>query len=385
MPDRLEGPIHVSVLSLTLSRRIRRTPFSAFNEARGVKGYTVYNHMLLPTVVQSAVDDYWHLKKHVQIWDVGCERQVEIKGPDAARLVQSMTCRDLRNATPLQCLYAPLVDEAGGLVNDPIVIKLEQQRYWLSIADSDVLLWAKGLAAGGRLEVTVREPNVWPLAVQGPKSDELLSRVFGDEIRNIRFFRSRWFKFLDHPLLIARSGWSKQGGFEIYVDDKALGEVIVEALWTAGQSLHVRAGCPNLIERIEGALLSYGNDMTLLNNPLECGLDKYCQLDSDLNFIGRDALAEIKLRGVSRKIVGLNLEGEMLPACVEPWSVSHSGMPVGEVTSAAISPQLGCGIALAMLNAGHWQPGHVVVVETPDGPRKANVCRIPFIEKGNSS
>ena len=152
---------------LTVSRRIRGTPFSFFNEAQGVKAYTVYNHMLLPTVFRSVEDDYWHLKEHVQIWDVGCERQVEITGPDAARLVQWMTARDLRNAVPLQCLYAPLVDERGGLVNDPIVIKLDHQRYWLSIADSDVLLWAKGLAIGAGLDVMVREPDVWPLAVQG--------------------------------------------------------------------------------------------------------------------------------------------------------------------------------------------------------------------------
>jgi dimethylsulfoniopropionate demethylase len=366
---------------LTVSRRIRGTPFSFFNEAQGVKAYTVYNHMLLPTVFRSVEDDYWHLKEHVQIWDVGCERQVEITGPDAARLVQWMTARDLRNAVPLQCLYAPLVDERGGLVNDPIVIKLDHQRYWLSIADSDVLLWAKGLAIGAGLDAMVREPDVWPLAVQGPKSDELLGRVLGREVRGIRFFRSTWIRFCNHPLLVARSGWSKQGGFEIYVDDRILGAKLVTALWEAGGSLNVRAGCPNPIERIESGLLSYGNDMTLLNNPLECGLERYCDIDGDLDFIGRDALLDFKARGVSRRIGGLKIKGEQLPACTNPWLVSHAGKPIGEVTSAAVSPQLRCGIAFAMLACGHWQCGHHVVVETPNGLRGATVCRLPFVEK----
>jgi dimethylsulfoniopropionate demethylase len=369
--------------SLSISRRIRSTPFRFFNEAQGMKAYTVYNHMLLPTVFRSVEDDYWHLKEHVQVWDVACERQVEIAGPDAARLVQWMTPRDLRNAAPLQCLYAPLVDEYGGMVNDPIVIKLDSQRYWLSIADSDVLLWTKGLARGAGLDVTIREPDIWPLAVQGPKSDELLVRVLGREVRDIRFFRSAWIRFCDHPLLVARSGWSKQGGFEIYVDDRALGAKLIAALWEAGQSLNVRAGCPNAIERIEGGLLSYGNDMTLMNNPLECGLEKYCQIDGDFDFLGKAALAGIKARGVDRKIVGLMFEGEMLPACTDSWLVRRAGEPIGEVTSAAVSPQLRCGIAFAMLVDGHWHEGHDVTVETPDGPRAATVCRLPFIGKGN--
>jgi dimethylsulfoniopropionate demethylase len=368
--------------SLSISRRTRRTPFSFFNEEQGVKSYTVYNHMLLPTVFQSVGEDYWHLKQHVQVWDVGCERQVEIAGADAANLVQMMTPRDLRKAADLQCLYAPLVDEAGCLVNDPIAIKLDQQRYWLSIADSDVMLWAKGIAYGAGLDVTVKEPNVWPLAVQGPKSEDLLARVMGEEVRAIRFFRSAWLRFQDHRLLVARSGWSKQGGFEIYVDDGALGAALVAALWDAGQPFNVRPGCPNLIERIEGGLLSYGNDMTLLNNPLECGLDKYCHLDGSFDFMGRKALIAIKSEGVRRKIFGLKLEAEELPACFEPWPVSCGRASIGEVTSAAVSPQLGCGVAFAMLERGYWDEGLAVWIETPVGPCRATVCPLPFVKPG---
>jgi len=276
---------------LGINSRLRSTPFTARVEAAGVKGYTVYNHMLLPAVFRSLADDYRHLKQHVQLWDVACERQVEICGADAGRFVQMMTPRDLSRAVRGRCLYAPLVDERGRLVNDPVVIKHADDRYWLSIADSDVLLWARGLARGLGFELSIEEPDVSPLAVQGPKSDDLMARVFGEAVRAIRFFRFETLDFRGHPLVVARSGWSKQGGFEIYLDDSSLGLDLWDALWAAGADLEVRPGCPNVIERIECGLLSYGGDMSLDNDPYECELDAYCNLDRPIEFLGRDALA----------------------------------------------------------------------------------------------
>ena len=205
------------------SRRVRRTPFSDGVEASGVKGYTVYNHMLLPTVFRSVVEDYHHLKQAVQIWDVACERQVELRGPDAAKLMQMLTPRDLRGMLPGQCFYVPMVDETGGMLNDPVAVKLAEDRWWISIADSDLLLWVKGLVFGFRLDVLVDEPDISPLAVQGPKADDLMARVFGDGVRAIKFFRFGWFDFQGTSMAIARSGYSKQGGFEIYCDGAANG------------------------------------------------------------------------------------------------------------------------------------------------------------------
>jgi glycine cleavage system aminomethyltransferase T len=219
---------------LSLSRRIRSTPFSAQVEACGVKAYTVYNSMLLPTVFRSIEEDYWHLRRHVQLWDVSCERQVELHGPDAARLMQLMTPRDLGRVAIGQCAYCPLVDEAGGMINDPVVLKLAEDRFWLSIASSDVLLWAKGLALGFGFDVAVHEPGVSPLAVQGPKAEELMARVFGEAVRAIAFFRFDRLAFEGQPFVVARSGWSKQGGFEIYLDAPELGGALWEALWQAG-------------------------------------------------------------------------------------------------------------------------------------------------------
>ncbi len=266
-------------VSLATSRRTRRSFYSARVEALGVSAYTVYNHMLLPVAFRSLEEDYRHLVNHVQLWDVGGERQVELRGTDAARLAQLMTPRDLGHAAIGQCLYAPLVDEGGFMVNDPVLLKLAEDRFWLSIADSDVALWARGLAWGLGLDVAVREPDVCPLAVQGPKAEEVMAAVFGEDVRAIRFFRFAWLEFRAHPLIVARSGWSRQGGFEIYADDPAVGLDLWDALWQAGQAFEIGPGCPNLIERIEGALLSYGNDILYGDNPLECGLDKFCHLE----------------------------------------------------------------------------------------------------------
>ena len=212
---------------LSVSRRTRSTPFTSRVEAAGVKGYTVYNHMLLATEFESFEADYWHLCEHVQVWDVSCERQVAIEGPDAYRLVQLMTPRDLSKAKVGRCFYLPLCDVDGGIVNDPIAIKLDEQRWWLSIADTDVVLWAKGLATGMGLNVKVYEPDVWPVAVQGPKAEQLMARVFGEHVKDIGFFQIRPLQYQSQQgmvsLQVARSGWSKQGGFEIYVDNACRG------------------------------------------------------------------------------------------------------------------------------------------------------------------
>ena len=365
---------------LTVSGRTRRTPYSPRVEAAGVKSYTVYNHILLATSFRSLEEDYQHLKQHVQLWDVGCEQQVEVRGPDAARLVQLMTPRDLSRAAVGQCLYAPLVDDKGGMINDPVILKLAEDRYWFSIADSDVVLWAKGLAAGGRFDVAVEQPGVWPLAVQGPKSDDLMAAVFGDEVRSIRFFRFKTLAFRNHALLVARSGFSRQGGFEIFLDEPSLALELWDALWAAGEKLGVGPGCPNLIERIEGGLLSYGNDMTRANNPLECGLERYCALDAPIEYIGRDALRQVARDGARRLVRGLRLHGDPVPACVEPWPVRVGDAQIGAATSVANSPGFKCGVGLAMLDRGHWQAGGQVSVETPDGLRPATVSDLPFAE-----
>jgi dimethylsulfoniopropionate demethylase len=275
--------------------------------------------MILPKGFQRTIEeDYWHLKEHVQLWDVACQRQVELKGPDAARLAQLMTPRNLGNAITGQCLYAPMVDDNGRMLNDPVILKLAGDHFWFSIADLDMLLWAKGLAVGLGLDVSIDEPDVSPLAVQGPKADDLMEAVFGVKVRQIGFFRFQKLDFLGEPLIVARSGYSKQGGFEIYLDDSSKGETLWDTLWQSGQQYNVSPGCPNLIERIEGGLISYGNEMTRNNNPLECGLEKFCQLDGSIDYIGREALEQVHQRGPERMIRGVIFDGNPCPPCRRP-------------------------------------------------------------------
>jgi len=344
---------------LSQSRRLRQTPFSQGVEDNGVKAYTVYNRMLLPTVFESVEADYRHLKSHVQVWDVSCERQVELNGPDATRLMQRLTPRNLEKMQADQCYYVPIVDENGGMLNDPVAIKHSEDRWWISIADSDLLLWVKGLAVGARLDVQVFEPDVSPLAVQGPKSDDLMAQIFGEEVRGIRFFRHKRLAFQDTSFVVARSGYSKQGGYEIYVENGAYGMPLWDALFDAGASLNVRPGCPNLIERIEGGMLSYGNDMTMENTPLECGLGKFCKPGENSDHIGKGALTREAETGPARQIRAISIPGDPVSPARSAWPLFKDGQRVGQVTSTAWSPDFGTNVSIGMVDANHWDAGTV--------------------------
>ena len=355
---------------ISISRRLRSTPFTQGVTNHGVKSYTVYNNMLLPTVFRSLEEDYWHLCEHVQIWDVSVERQVEIEGPDAFDLIQLMTPRDLSKAQIGQCFYLPLCDEDGLLINDPIAIKHNDNLWWLSIADSDVLLWAKGLATGLGLNVKVSEPDVWPLAIQGPKAEELMSRVFGESVKDIRFFRSEMHNYAGTEMLVSRSGWSKQGGFEVYVNDAALGSQLWDELFEKGTDLNVGPGCPNNIERIESGLMSFGNDMDFKDTPFECDLEKYVTLDADIKSLSIEALRKHVSK---RELMGLIIDQE-----ATGMTVIQNDMPIGEIRSQVWSPKYKKQLAFAMLDFAGIEGHENVRVMTDDGLIKARIAPIPF-------
>lgn len=361
---------------LAVSRRLRGTPYTPRIESLGVSDYSIVNHTVLPKGFgRSVEDDYWHLKSHVQLWDVSCQRQVELKGPDASKLMQLMTPRDMRQAEVGQCLYVPIIDDKARMLNDPVALKLAANHFWLSIADSDILLWAKGLAVGMKLDVAICEPDVSPLAVQGPKSDQLMEKVFGPDVNDIAFFRFKQLDFKGHPLVVARSGYSRQGGFEIYLDDSSLGLSLWDALWDAGSTLNIRPGSPNLIERVEGGLLSYGNEFTQENNPLECGMEKYCSLDASVDFIGKNALMQIAKNGVERQVKGVVFDGDKCPPCANAWPLKVHGQTVGQVTTAIWSPRLETNVSLGMLNRHYWNDGQALLVHCSDGTLRNGIVR----------
>ena len=375
--DRREPPQSVTRLPdvpFRHARRTRRSPFSDLVEAYGVTGWTTYNHMLLPVAFGDPVEQYHHLKRAVQVWDVAAERQVEVVGPDAEHLVQLMTCRNVTGMPTLQCRYAPLVDGEGMMLNDPLILRPDDERWWISIADTDVLLWALGLATGLGLSVTVSEPDVNPLAIQGPLADELAARVFGDGVRELGFFRAGRFTHDGHEHLVARCGWSGQGGFEVFVEGWERCGPLWTQLFAAGTDLEVRPGGPNASERIEAGLLSYGNDISIHDDPYQCGLGRY--VDPDAACLGREALRV--LSDPTRKLRGIVFEEGQLPPLVQHWAVQVDDAPVGYVTSAAMSPGWGSGIGIAMLDRSAWPVGTPVLVAAPDGKRRARVADLPL-------
>ena len=373
--------------TLAISNRLRSTPFTGRVKQHGAKAFTVYNHMLLPTEFASLEEDYWHLCEHVQVWDVSAERQVEVKGVDACKLVQWMTPRSVANVDVGRCVYAPLVDEHGFLINDPVALKLADDHWWLSIADSDVLLWAKGLATAGKLNVSVRETDVWPLAVQGPQAQELMARVFGEVVKDIGFFRFKPLPFNGHLFNVARSGWSKQGGFEIYVDDAHLGAALYDALFEAGDDLEVRSGCPNLIERMESSLLSFGNDMNMNHTLLECGLDSFVDLTLDVDSLSIDALRAQQQRGLDRKLVGLAIASPdgPAPAAIDVatnFLLSSHGESIGRLGSQVWSPRYGQQLLTVMLEKAFFidpDGENTLKIQMDDGSHQAAmVMNLPF-------
>jgi len=365
--------------SIARSRRLRSTPYTSRIEKQGVTAYTSYNHMLLPAAFGSLKDSYHHLKESVQVWDVAGERQVEISGKDSGKLVQLMTCRDLSKSKIGRCYYCPIIDDKAGLINDPVILKLAEERWWISIADSDVILFAKGLAIGNKFDVKIFEPNVDILAVQGPKSFKLMEKIFGKKITEIKFFGFSYFEFSGAKHLVARSGWSKQGGYEIYVENTKSGLDLYDKLFEVGKEFNVKPGCPNLIERIESALLSYGNDMDNNDNPLECGLDKYVNLDTEANFLGKEKLKEVRKIGIAKKLMGVIIDAKEINVSKSMELINEKNLKIGELRSGVYSPHFKKVIGIAMLDKPYFELSQTFKISINDSSFEGKVCDLPFI------
>ena len=361
------------------SRRLRSTPYTSRIENQGVTAYTVYNHMLLPAAFGSLEESCDHLKKNVQVWDVAAERQVEISGKDAAKLIQLMTCRDLSKSKVGRCYYCPIIDENGNLVNDPVILKLAEDRWWVSIADSDVIFFAKGLASGNKFDVKIYEPNVDIFAVQGPKSFDLMEKIFGKKIKDLKFFGFDYFEFNGVKHLIARSGWSKQGGFEVYVENTQSGLELYDQLFELGKEFNVKPGCPNLIERIESGLLSYGNDFDNNDNPFECGFGKYVNLDTNINFLGKDKLKKIEKEGIKKKLMGVLIETNKINLTTSLNIKDNNNNFIGELRSACYSPHFKKVIGIAMINQPYCKASESGIIEIDGNSLSLKVCDLPFI------
>jgi glycine cleavage system T protein len=362
--------------------RLRRSPFFDRTREAGCQSYTVYNHTFLPSYYDDPVKEYWHLLKHVALWDVAVERNVEISGPDGFAFMQLLTPRDLGRCQVGQGKYVLITDQDGGILNDPVLLRLDENRFWIALADSDILLWAKGVAQHAGMEVTIREPDASPLQVQGPKSKALMADLFGEKVTSLPYYFFTRAGIDGIPLLITRTGWTGEVGYELYLLDASRGGDLWDAVIKAGKKYNLRPTGPSDIRRIEAGILNYGADMTSENNPFEVGLGWTVDLDKGNDFIGKAALRRIKDEGPSRKLVGIEIEGKPIEFNMTKWTVTARGKAVGRVTSAIHSPRLKANIGYAMLPIVHADIGTELTVEHPNGPRTATVVKKPFIDPG---
>jgi glycine cleavage system aminomethyltransferase T len=360
--------------------RLRRSPFFDATRRYGCRAYTVYNHTFLPSYYDDPVKEYWHLIEHVAIWDVGVERQVEISGPDAFALAQRLTPRDLSRCPAGQGKYVLIIADDGGVINDPVLLRLAEDRFWLSLADSDVLLWARGVAVNAGLKVDIQEPDVWPVQLQGPKSKPLVADLFGDRVASMPYYAFSEASLDSIPVVVTRTGWTAEVGYEIYLRDGSRGDELWERVMAGGKGYQIRPTGPSDIRRIEAGILNYGADMTLADNPYELGLGWTVDLDKAQDFIGRAALRRIKAEGVRRKLAGIEIDGPAIEFNETKWAVRHDGRPVGQVTSAINSPRLKKNIGYAMLPLRLAEIGTTLTVDTPWGERGARVMPKPFID-----
>ncbi len=363
---------------ITRSRRLRGTPFTSRIEKQGVKSYTVYNHMLLPTTFSTPEEEYKHLKEHVQIWDVSVQREIEISGKDSSELVQLMTCRNLSDSKIGRCYYAPLVDSDGGLINDPLIYKLNDDKWRVCIADSDVLLFAKGIASVKKMDVNIFEAKIDTLAVQGPKSVDIMKKIFGDKVRDLKFFRFDFFEFDKKKFLISRSGFSKQGGYEIHVENVSDGLDLYDHFFKIGKEFNLKPGTPNHPERIEGGLLSYGSDMDNNDNPLECGFDKYVDLDSDIVFLGKENLIKIKNNGIKRKLMGVKIDIDKIDVSEEIPLFDSGNKVIGQLRSGAFSPKFQKVVGIAMIKKVFYKTSLKFKIKLEEKLVSGEICNLPI-------
>ena len=361
--------------------QIRKSPYFDATLRSGATGFSVYNHMYIPRDFGSPEQNFWNLVSKAILCDVAVERQVEITGPDAARFTQLLTSRDLRNCAVGQCKYVLITNADGGILNDPVLLRLGENHFWISLADSDVLLWAQGVAVNSGMDVKITEPDVSPLQLQGPVSGKIMTDLFGDSIADLRYYWLEERELDGIPLIVSRTGWSSELGYELYLRDGSRGNELWDKIMAAGAAHGLVAGHTSTIRRIEGGMLSYHADMDINTNPFELGLDRLVDLDADIQFIGKDALRKIRDTGVSRKQAGLEISAAPLPGPnTSFWPVQYQGKPIGKVTSAIYSPRLERNIALAMIAVEHEKVGTQLEVELPTGSASATVVEKPFYD-----
>jgi len=362
-----------------IGARVHKSPFYAATRRYGANMFTVYNHTFMPVSYGDSVAEYWSLVNDVTLWDVTCQRQVEIAGPDAFKFIQYLTPRDMSRCRVGQCQYLLLSDENGGIVNDAVMLRVGEQQFWLSPGDGDVLLWALGVAVGSGMDVHVHEPDVSPLQLQGPKAPHVARDLFGDRALEMKYYWLQETTLDGIPLVVSRTGWSGELGYELYLRDGQYGEQLWERVMEAGKPYNIMPAAPSAIRSVEGGILSYGSDITRDDNPFVLGFDRFIDLEQADDFIGKDALIKIRADGPKRRLVGVNIGGEAFAASNgEYWPVTKNGQKVGHITRCLYSPRLERNIGFANVLVECAEQGTELTLQTPAEERSAVVCEVPW-------
>ena len=359
--------------------RVHKSPFYEATRRYGANMFSIYNHTYMATTYGDSVAEYWSLVNDVTLWDVTCQRQIEISGPDAFKFIQFLTPRDLSKCKVGQCLYLLLTDHDGGIINDAVLLRLQEQQFWLSPGDGDVLLWALGVAVNSGLDVHVHEPDVSPLQLQGPRAPHVAKALFGDWALEIKYYWLKETMLDDIPLVVSRTGWSGELGYELYLRDGKYGDALWERVMEAGRPYGIVPAAPSAIRSIEGGILSYVSDITRDDNPFVFGFDRLIDLDQPDDFIGKEALKKIKIDGATRRLVGVDIGGEPFAASNgEFWPVTRNGRKVGHVTRCLFSPRLERNIGFANVSVECAESGTELTLQTPVEERSAIVCDVPW-------
>ena len=362
-----------------IGTRIRKSPYYDSNIKYGVKGFTIYNKMYLPTGFDDPEKEYESLINDVTFGDFAAERQIEISGPDAYDFIKYIQPRNLEKCQIGYCKYIILTDNEGGIINDACLLRLEDDKFWISPGDGDVILWLQGLAINSGMNVSIHEPDVSPLQISGPKSGKLIQKLFDGEHDDLGYYKARKTSLDNIPMVIARTGWSGELSYELYLQDGSLGNDLFEKVYDAAKEFNGRVIAPNTIRTIEGGILSYGSDFDRSHNPFTIGFDRLVDLDQKNDFIGKDALRKIKERGLTEKLVGIELEGDPIMKAPENfWTVKSNNLKVGRVSRAFFSPRLEKNIALAIVDIDNAEEGTPLVVQTPNGDLNSMVVSLPW-------
>lgn len=365
-----------------LNPRILKSPFFDKTVEYGAQDFVAYNGMWMPYNYGDTIGEYWATTQAVTLWDTSVQRIIEISGPDAFRFMSLLTPRDISKVQPGRCRYVMLTNSEGGIVNDPVMLRLADDRYWLSTADGDVLMWAQGVSVFAGMDVKISAPDAYPVQLQGPTSPKVVSALFGEEILDLGYYHCTSTEVDGIPVVVSRTGYSAEVGFEVYLQDPARGGDLWEMIIAAGEPHGLVVSSPNRIRRIEAGILDYRSDVLITDNPFEVGMDRLVNLDKDGGFIGQDALRRVAAEGVSRKIVGVFIHGEALETHNENrWPITKDGQPAGELTAFVHSPRLDQNIGYAMLPIEFTEVGTELTLETPLGTRVAEVTTLPFIDK----